>query len=173
MKLDHIGLNAVELDTEIAFFVDSLGLVLFQKWDSPRQAYVGSPQGPVIGLIENPGYDGSVYTMAHVALLCPGSGLRRPGRESDLRRFPYCGRPQTEARWQIDPVPQSGSEYRRDLLSRGAGNDSEADLLGEPQAGSVEPGREHPVYRLDGGADPAATLCHTEVAGKFCRVGIG
>jgi catechol 2,3-dioxygenase-like lactoylglutathione lyase family enzyme len=69
--LDHIALNAVELDAEIAFFVDFLGLNLLQQWDSPRQAYVGTAEGDVIGLIENPDYDGSVYTRAHVAFSAP------------------------------------------------------------------------------------------------------
>ncbi len=67
MKLDHIALNAVDLESEIDFFVSFLGLQLLQKWESPRQAYVGQETGPVIGLIENPKYDGMIYTMAHIA----------------------------------------------------------------------------------------------------------
>jgi len=65
--IDHLALNAKELDAEIAFFVEFLGLELLQRWDSPRQAYIGNDKGPVIGLIENPAYDGALYTMAHLA----------------------------------------------------------------------------------------------------------
>jgi catechol 2,3-dioxygenase-like lactoylglutathione lyase family enzyme len=68
MNIDHVALNAVSLDEEIEFFVEFLGLALLQRWDAPRQAYVGAQAGPVIGLIENKDYDGSVFTMAHVAL---------------------------------------------------------------------------------------------------------
>ncbi len=67
MKIDHIALNAVNLEEEIGFFTSFLGLQLLQKWDSPRQAYVGLESGPVIGIIENEKYDGTVYTMAHLA----------------------------------------------------------------------------------------------------------
>lgn len=67
MVIDHVALNAVSLEREIQFFVGFLGLQLFQQWESPRQAYVGSKEGPVIGLIENPDYQGSVFTMAHLA----------------------------------------------------------------------------------------------------------
>ena len=67
MVIDHVALNAVSLEREIQFFVGFLGLQLFQQWESPRQAYVGSKEGPVIGLIENPDYEGSVFTMAHLA----------------------------------------------------------------------------------------------------------
>lgn len=67
MVIDHVALNAVSLEREIQFFVGFLGFQLLQQWESPRQAYVGSKEGPVIGLIENPDYDGSVFTMAHLA----------------------------------------------------------------------------------------------------------
>lgn len=67
MNIDHVAVNAVSLEKEIQFFVGFLGLQLLQKWDSPRQAYVGSKDGVVIGLIENPDYDGSAFTMAHLA----------------------------------------------------------------------------------------------------------
>ena len=67
MNIDHIALNAVSLQEEIEFFVGFLGLDLLQEWESPRQAYVGAQDGPVIGLIENRAYDGSVFTMAHLA----------------------------------------------------------------------------------------------------------
>lgn len=67
MRIDHIALNANSLDDEIRFFVEFIGLTLLQKWENPRQAYVGLQEGPVIGLIENPKYKGLEYTMAHLA----------------------------------------------------------------------------------------------------------
>ena len=87
LKIDHVALNAVSLEREIQFFVGFLGLQLLQKWESPRQAYVGSKEGPVIGLIENPDYDGSAFTMAHLALSVPESefdGWVRKINESNL-----------------------------------------------------------------------------------------
>lgn len=71
MKVDHIALNATSLQEEIDFFEGFLGFDLLQEWESPRQAYVGAQDGPVIGLIENRGYDGSVFTMAHLAFTVP------------------------------------------------------------------------------------------------------
>ncbi|WP_175452496.1 VOC family protein [Thiohalomonas denitrificans] len=87
MNIDHVALNAVSLEKEVQFFVDFLGLEILQKWESPRQAYVGSKEGPVIGLIENPDYDGSVFTMAHLAFSVPESefdGWVKKINESDL-----------------------------------------------------------------------------------------
>jgi catechol 2,3-dioxygenase-like lactoylglutathione lyase family enzyme len=72
MRLDHIALNVVSLDEEIEFF-EFLGLSLLRKWDEPRQAFMGFEDGPVIGLIENPTYNGLVHTMAHVAFETPPS----------------------------------------------------------------------------------------------------
>ncbi len=71
MKLDHIAINAVNLDEEITFLTEFLGLSLLQKWKDIPQAYVGSEDGPVIGVIENKAYDGSVFTMAHLAFCVP------------------------------------------------------------------------------------------------------
>jgi len=67
MKLDHVAINAVNLEEEIRFLTEFLGLSLLQKWEDLRQAYVGLEEGPVIGVIENKDYDGSVLTMAHLA----------------------------------------------------------------------------------------------------------
>ena len=67
MRLDHIAINAVDLDTELEFLNGFLGLSLLQKWTELKQAYVGFENGPVIGVIENKDYDGSVHTMAHLA----------------------------------------------------------------------------------------------------------
>ena len=67
MKLDHIAINAVNLETELSFLTEFLNLELLQKWHDLRQAYVGFKEGPVIGVIENEQFDGSIYTMAHLA----------------------------------------------------------------------------------------------------------
>ena len=67
MRLDHIAINAVDFEAEIEFLTEFLGLSLLQKWTDLRQAYVGFNDGPVIGVIENKDYDGSVHTMAHLA----------------------------------------------------------------------------------------------------------
>jgi catechol 2,3-dioxygenase-like lactoylglutathione lyase family enzyme len=71
MRIDHIAINAVNLEEEISFLVDFLGLKLLQKWDKPKQAYVGFDDGPVFGVIENPSFDNTVYTMAHIAFNVP------------------------------------------------------------------------------------------------------
>jgi len=67
MKIDHIAINAVNLEVELEFLTEFLGLSLLQKWPDLRQAYVGFDNGPVIGVIENNEFDGSTYTMAHLA----------------------------------------------------------------------------------------------------------
>ena len=67
MKLDHMSINAVNLESELDFLTDFLGLSLLQKWLDLRQAYVGFEEGPVIGVIENKEFDGSLHTMAHLA----------------------------------------------------------------------------------------------------------
>jgi catechol 2,3-dioxygenase-like lactoylglutathione lyase family enzyme len=71
MNIDHIALNAVSLDEEIGFFVGFLGLKLLQRWDELRQAYVGFEDGPMIGLVENPQFDGTASTKAHLAFQIP------------------------------------------------------------------------------------------------------
>lgn len=68
MRIDHVAINAVDLDEELAFFTGFIGMKLLQRWDEPRQAYVGFDEGPVVGIIENPSFDNSAHTMAHVAL---------------------------------------------------------------------------------------------------------
>ena len=67
MNLDHIAINAVNLDEEINFLTDFMGLSVLQKWPDLRQAYVGFKSGPVIGIIENKDYNGLEHTMAHLA----------------------------------------------------------------------------------------------------------
>ena len=68
-KLDHIGLNVRCLDESIDFYARVFGLALIQRWDEPRQAFVGR-EGTALGLMENPGFDFDAYTMAHVAFAC-------------------------------------------------------------------------------------------------------
>jgi len=96
LNIDHVALNAVSLETEIEFFVGFLGLQLLQKWESPRQAYVGSKEGPVIGLIENPDYDGSVFTMAHLALTVPESEFDGWVRKIDESNVPVVAGPKAQ-----------------------------------------------------------------------------
>jgi len=67
MRLDHMAINEVNLEVEHEFLTELLGLSLLQKWADLRQAYVGFEKGPVIGVIENKEFDGSTYTMAHLA----------------------------------------------------------------------------------------------------------
>jgi len=67
MNFDHIAINAVNLDEELEFLTEFLGLTMLQQWHDLRQAYVGFEDGPVIGVIENANFDGSIYTMAHIA----------------------------------------------------------------------------------------------------------
>ncbi len=55
-SIDHLALNAVNLEQEIAFFVDFIGMKLLQRWDTPKQAYVGFNTSFVIGIIENPSF---------------------------------------------------------------------------------------------------------------------
>lgn len=69
--IDHVAINAVNLDDELAFFTGFIGMKLLQRWDELAQAYVGFDDGPVVGIIENPSFDGSVHTMAHIALAVP------------------------------------------------------------------------------------------------------
>jgi catechol 2,3-dioxygenase-like lactoylglutathione lyase family enzyme len=68
-QFDHVGLNVVDLDESIAFFTAMFGFEVIQKWDSPRQAFVGKG-AVVLGLMERKDYDFTTQTMAHVAFAC-------------------------------------------------------------------------------------------------------
>lgn len=68
-QLDHVGLNVADLDESIAFYQDMFGFSVIEKWDTPKQAFVGA-DSTVLGLIEMPDYDYHTYTMAHLAFSC-------------------------------------------------------------------------------------------------------
>ncbi len=68
-QLDHVGLNVADLDKSIAFYQDMFGFSVIEKWDAPRQAFIGA-ESTVLGLIEIANYDYRAYTMAHVAFSC-------------------------------------------------------------------------------------------------------
>lgn len=68
-QLDHVGLNVTDLDESIAFYREMFGFPLIEKWDTPKQAFVGA-ESVVLGLMEMPDYDFRAYTMAHLAFPC-------------------------------------------------------------------------------------------------------
>ena len=71
-ELDHVGLNVADLEKSIAFYQDMFGFSVIEKWDSPKQAFIGA-NGIVFGLMEMPNYDYGIYTMAHLAFPCDKS----------------------------------------------------------------------------------------------------
>ena len=72
-RIDHIGLNVQNLDESIEFYRSIFDFDVIEKWDNPRQAFVGKGN-VVLGLMEAPDYDFCQYTKAHVAFPCkPGS----------------------------------------------------------------------------------------------------
>lgn len=68
-KFDHVGLNVRDLDEAIGFCREAFGFELLQRWEQPRQAFVGRG-AVVLGLIENQEYDHRRMTMAHIAFPC-------------------------------------------------------------------------------------------------------
>jgi catechol 2,3-dioxygenase-like lactoylglutathione lyase family enzyme len=66
MRLDHIGLNVNDLQESIDFYGQWFGLQVIERWDSPKQAFVGDSE-VVLGLMEVDDYDFQRYTMAHIA----------------------------------------------------------------------------------------------------------
>ena len=55
-RFDHVGLNVIDLDASIAFLKEMFGFEVIQRWDSPRQAFVGNDD-VVLGLMEVKDYD--------------------------------------------------------------------------------------------------------------------
>lgn len=68
-QFDHVGLNVRDLDEALRFCRDMFGFALIQRWDQPRQAFVGRGE-VILGLIEQPDYDFRRMTMAHIAFPC-------------------------------------------------------------------------------------------------------
>jgi catechol 2,3-dioxygenase-like lactoylglutathione lyase family enzyme len=71
-EFDHVGLNVADLDHSIAFYQELFGFRLIERWDSPKQAFVGAGSA-VLGLMEASDYNYRAQTMAHLAFPCaPG-----------------------------------------------------------------------------------------------------
>lgn len=68
-RVDHVGLNVDDLDETIAFLQEMFGFEVLQRWDSPRQAFVGKG-AVVLGIMENGEYDFARHTLAHIAFPC-------------------------------------------------------------------------------------------------------
>jgi catechol 2,3-dioxygenase-like lactoylglutathione lyase family enzyme len=41
-QLDHVGLNVADLEKSIAFYQDMFGFRVIEKWDNPKQAFIGT-----------------------------------------------------------------------------------------------------------------------------------
>ncbi|MDD5273883.1 MAG: VOC family protein [Methylovulum sp.] len=70
--IDHIGLNVADLATSLAFYQDMFGFTLIERWEEPKQAFIGAGD-TVLGLMEMPDFDYRAYTMAHLAFTCEPS----------------------------------------------------------------------------------------------------
>jgi lactoylglutathione lyase len=75
-QLDHIGLNVTDLEKSIAFYQEMFGFSVIEKWDSPKQAFIGV-EDTVLGLMEVSNYDYRTYTMAHLAFSCDKADFPR------------------------------------------------------------------------------------------------
>jgi catechol 2,3-dioxygenase-like lactoylglutathione lyase family enzyme len=68
-RFDHIGLNVTDLDASIAFLKAMFDFNVIQRWDNPKQAFIGNGT-VVLGVMEKKDYDFTVHTMAHIAFPC-------------------------------------------------------------------------------------------------------
>lgn len=75
-RFDHVGINVIDLEASINFLAAMFGFNVIQKWDSPRQAFVGKG-AVVLGLMEIKDYDFTKYTMAHIAFPCHKEDFQR------------------------------------------------------------------------------------------------
>jgi len=66
---DHVGLHVRDLDEAIQFFAEVFDFGLRQRWNQPRQAFVGRG-AVVLGLIEQKDYDGHGQASTHIAFPC-------------------------------------------------------------------------------------------------------
>ena len=98
-RVDHIGLNVTDLDAEIDFLREMFGFDVIQRWDAPRQAFVG--KGSVaLGVMENRDFDFALHTLAHIAFPC-----RKEGFADAVARVKASGVPVVAG-----PKPQRGGE---------------------------------------------------------------
>jgi catechol 2,3-dioxygenase-like lactoylglutathione lyase family enzyme len=66
---DHVGLYVRDLDEAIKFFTELFGFGIRQRWNHPRQAFVGRGAA-VLGLIEQKDYDDRRPMASHIAFPC-------------------------------------------------------------------------------------------------------
>lgn len=75
-RFDHVGLNVKDLDATIVFLKAMFDFDVIQRWDNPKQAFVGKGT-IVLGVMEKKDYDFTVYTMAHIAFPCVKADFAR------------------------------------------------------------------------------------------------
>jgi catechol 2,3-dioxygenase-like lactoylglutathione lyase family enzyme len=68
-RFDHVGLNVKDLDASISFLKEMFGFEVIQRWDSPKQAFIGK-DSVVLGVMEVKDYNFKKHTMAHIAFPC-------------------------------------------------------------------------------------------------------
>ena len=98
-RIDHIGLNVADLDEAIEFYQQLFGFTVIERWEDPKQAFVGKGD-VVLGLMESPNYDFKSYTKAHVAFPC------KPGAFEEIVSLVKGSSPEIIA----GPKPQRGGE---------------------------------------------------------------
>lgn len=73
-RIDHVGLNVSNVEESIKFYALIFGFDVIEKWDEPKQAFVGK-NAVVLGLMESPDYNFQSYTKAHIAFPCQPSAF--------------------------------------------------------------------------------------------------